>query len=1722
MRSHFQQLLGRVLALCFIAAAPSAVHAQATISCQLPGANPPPGSSLACDLYLTDAPNVRSYQTRIAIVRTSGTGTVTVTCPGGVTIDGGRGDYLFAGQSNVFPAINCAQLKASSSLLTGGVSVGGTPAYLSSYQLTVSPDAVAGSTFEISVLPLNGSNGSLLADSTSQAIPFLVSSPCVLTVAAPTLAFVAPAGSFCVPPAASIDVALNVSNLTEAVNGAQVRFAYDPALLSLFSVTAGDGLGSPWDGAVQTFFNDASGNVSMGYVLLAGSANGNSRIATLHFQAIASPGSPAISFLPPNPPFDTKLTRAGDSTPIFPNTVNSGAIALAANPMVTILATPSDAECAGEVITLDAGAGFSSYLWSPGGETTQSIDVTTGGTYAVTVTNASGCFGGDSIDVTFHATPVVSIIATPASLGCQGDVITLDAGAGYSSYLWSPGGETTQTIDVTAGGSYSVAVVDANGCAGADSIEVTINQPPVIGIVASPSDEVCDGEVVTLDAGAGFSSYLWSPGGETTQTIDVTAGGTYGVTVVDANGCEAMDSIDVTVHSNPVVTITASPDDTAYVGETITLDAGAGFSSYLWSPGGETTQSIDVTSGGTYGVTVTDVNGCEGADSIEVAFIANPTLTLNAPAGPFCTPTDSSFDVTVTVSGLVDAINGAQIIVDYDTALISLSSATSGDGQGSPWDSAAQTFFEDDNGHVTLALVIVAGQTSADAVVATLHFNIVSAPGSTSVSFSPPNPPFQTKLTRASDNAEIFPTTVDSGSIALASDPVITIVATPGETVCTGTTVTLDAGGGYSAYLWSPGGETTQTIEVTASGAYSVVATDANGCQGSDSIDIVVGEPMAQIVATPAATVCFGTSVMLDAGAGFSSYLWSPGGQTTQTINVVTGGTYSVTVTDGNGCMDSDSIEVTVNPSPAVTIVASPDHSACAGATITLDAGAGFTSYLWSPGGETTQTIEVTTGGTYSVIVTDANSCVGNDSIDVTFNANPVVTIVASPGESVCAGETVTLDAGAGYASYLWSPGGEITQTIDVTVGGTYSVAVVDGNGCGGSDDIDVTFNANPSPTIVATPAATGCVGDTITLDAGDGYAGYLWTPGGEITRTIEVTAGGTYAVTVTDGNGCQGSDSIEVTLTSPSVSIVATPGDTVCDGETITLDAGAGFASYLWSPGGETSRTIDVTTGGTYSVVVTDGNGCEGGDSIDVIFNPAPTPEIIATPGDSVCQGGTITLDAGAGYTSYLWSPGGETTQTIDVTVGGTYGVTVTDGNGCEGSDEIIVTVHANPAVTIVATPGVSACAGSAITLDAGAGYASYLWSPGGETTQTIEVTSAGNYSVAVVDANGCNGSDDIDVTFNANPAPMIVASPGQVVCNGTTVTLDAGAGYAGYLWSPGGETTQTIEVTVGGNYSVSVTDGNGCSGGDSIVITVNASLTPTILATPGAVGCAGETITLDAGAGFASYLWSPGGETTRTIEVSTAGTYGVTVSDGNGCDGADSIDITFNPAPTVTIAASPSTMECSGEDITLDAGAGFASYLWSPGGQTTRMIHVTSSGTYSVTVSNGFGCTASDDIDITVFPSPDCTITMDATFCRGTAGHEASVADAGPGATYTWGVTGGSVLSGQGTPSIIFQATSPDTVAVFVTIMSANGCSCLDVNIGATIPHRCGDLNNDSLRDGEDVQLFADAILNAGSPSESELCAADMDLSGDLDTVDDVALFVNCLLTGACNCNP
>jgi len=648
--------------------------------------------------------------------------------------------------------------------------------------------------------------------------------------------------------------------------------------------------------------------------------------------------------------------------------------------------------------------------------------------------------------------------------------------------------------------------------------------------------------------------------------------------------------------------------------------------------------------------------------------------------------------------------------------------------------------------------------------------------------------------------------------------------------------------------------------------------------------------------------------------------------------------------------------------------------------------GGGSGGLLWVSGGTVPSAMQISTrGGVNGTHVRN-----GNDSWKATPGENgaTLTNLRILEGDStsstpakilgnrkVCQGDSITLHAtpdGPSY-TYRWSTGAT-TQDITVRAPGKYWVIITDSLGCASTDTVIFAFRPPPHP-LLPTPIKL-CEGDSATIDAGSGYVHYLWSTG-ETTRSITVHEEGIYSVAVVDSAGCEGTSSYaEVTVVPRRKPIISPTGPiTLCEGDSITLDAGEGFGTYRWS-NGATTRSIVVRASNTYRVIVDEASSCrDTSDEIVVTFTPAHKPKISPSGAIVLCKGNTIVLDAGEGFATYKWSTG-EVSRTITVSEAGTYRVETIDENGCKAIDQVVVKVVEAFPVKLIPSGPLALCAGDSVTLDIGPGYTSYLWSTG-DTTQTITVRSSGSYWVRIVTPGGCTSfSDTVEVTIDSPKEPMISSDRSPEFCAGEAITLDAGPGYASYLWSTG-ETTQTIMASASGTYTVEVFNDNGCNAvSQPFTVIVHEPRNPEIALDGPSRLCDGQSAVLRATPGLAAYLWSTG-ETTPSISTQSAGAFWVSTVDEHGCS-AVSDTIVLETAPTPKVDAGPDRMICLNESVELDASEDAPVYRWAPDlglscSDCRRPIASPSTTTqYIVSVTNEFGCEASDTIIVAVDRSP------------------------------------------------------------------------------------------------------------------------------------------------------
>ena len=800
---------------------------------------------------------------------------------------------------------------------------------------------------------------------------------------------------------------------------------------------------------------------------------------------------------------------------------------------------------------------------------------------------------------------------------CQGNTVTLDAGAS-GGYLWSTSA-TTQTISVTTTGTYFVEAGPA-GCLLKDTITVTVNTIP--GPNLRPDTTLCPGDTIVLTADSGFVTYSWSTG-SAAQAILALQADTFFISVTDTVGCIATDSV-IIGPINPSV-LDLGSDTTICLGDLFVLDAGATTGSYLWSSGA-TTQTISTDTAGTFFVE-SGPSTCLQFDTITVSvdtivpvFLGNDTTlcdgtNLLIDAGASFT-TYAWSNSTAFSSVLVSTPNTYQVTVTNsfgctasDTIIIAYSNTPvlnlGADSSICPLDSLVL-----DPGLGFVSWNWSTGDTTPTVTINSTNFVSVTA-----------TDPFGCTAT---DQINIIQIT--NIPVSLGND----------TGFCPAGGVVLTPGPGYAFYVWNTT-EITASITVITAGQYAVTASNATGCFGIDTVNVIQTVPLVPQLG-PDTMLCDVNPYVLNTGWP-GTYLWQDG-STNSFFNVASTGLYWVELT-ANGCVARDSVNIISNNSPVFDL--GPNVSICNIFPVTLDPGiGGAATFVWSTT-ETTPTILVNTSATYSVTITE-NGCSAIDSKTITFSAPPIVDL--GPDTILCNLPFFTIHAGGPFDSYLWSTGGNGPFEGIPTTGQYW--AEVSLGGCTDRDTINITFNPIP---IVNLGADTVICGQIPQLLNPGNLGNYVWSTG-DSTPTLLANSTGFYDVSVTL-NGCTGSDQIYIDFFDhPGIDL----GDdeVVCNDLAFPLDGGVAD-SVVWF-NGSTDSNIFVFQSGTYTIT---GwlNSCQAFDTITLKFQT--TPDSLDWVDQVLCPGEHLILDAGVngGKAIFSWNTG-STDPLIVATEPGNYWV--------------------------------------------------------------------------------------------------------------------------------------------------------------------------------------------------------------------------------------------------------------------------------------------------------------------------------------------------------------------------------------------------------------------------------------------------------------------------------
>jgi outer membrane protein OmpA-like peptidoglycan-associated protein len=1257
-------------------------------------------------------------------------------------------------------------------------------------------------------------------------------------------------------------------------------------------------------------------------------------------------------------------------------------------------------------ITVNGGVAPYSYRWSNGANT-QDISSVKAGRYQVQIKDANSCI--DSVSMTIQENAKLATKTNVNNINCFGQKsgqidLAVTGGVRPYRYQWS---NTLKTEDINnlGAGNYSVVVRDSVGCSAMADAQI-IEPPRLVASLQSYTDINCNSDktgavTVRVTGGTLPYKYKWNSG-DTTLNLTNVASGNYNFTVTDGGRCvqtvtatlSQPAKIDFAVKS--IVNVSCFSDKSGAID--IAVSGGVGPYSYKWNSGA-VTQDLESVGAGKYNVQIADSKGCAKALDAEITQPAELVLKMDSVINILCFGNKSGA-VSISVAGGVAPYkylwsNGA---TTQDISQLPV-------GQYMVTVTDAKTCSQTLSASVTQPTQLVARLGEVK------HINCYDAKsGSVSLSVTGGATPYAFKwsngrTTQNLDNvgAGTYTVTITdkngcsqtlSATINQPLKLVSSVIASK-DVSCSGGSngsinVSVVGGTHPYKYQWS-NGITVQDLIDTKAGTYRLTVTDASGCRDS-SVSVTIKEPALLNVKINKATniVQYGLSngsvdVGVSGGVLPYRYSWS-NGATTEDITAIPGGNYSLKVTDANGCEKTISTTITQPPPLFVKLVSVQDIK-CAedkNGSIAIDVTGGVPpyNYKWS-NGDSTKNVNNISAGDYSVTVTDAN---GHKQILAAKIAQPsaIIAQLNFVKNLLCNNDNsgavqVSVTGGHQPYKYLWNTN-QTTEDLANVPAGEYVLTITDGLGC--KQTVKTTLT-QPEPFVskVAEVKNILCKATRqgeIHIDVAGGVApyNYSWSNGDKSKDLTGVNAGN-YSVKITDANGCVQSVSSAITEPAELVASVASVVNNDCFGQTkgsIQINASGGAAPYryAWSTGDSTQNISNLAVG-DYSLTINDANGCSKALKASVTGSTLLEAKI-STVANVKCFGdktGSIQVDVKGGVQPYgfAWS-NAATAQNLRDLPAGDYQLTVKDTKGCTSTLTTRVTQPAALAIALDTVHNVKCTQESKgivdISVSGGTQPYSYLWSNGALSEDLLN-TLAGNYSVKVKDGNGCVSNLNAAVTEPAR-LTLTLDSLVNVACSGqetgkVAVRANGGVQPYNYLWNTGAH-THSINRIAAGEYSVSVTDANGCKSGYKAAVTQPRKLYKSIDAITD-IRCNGENmgsifVTVLEGIQPYSFKWNNGAQT-EDLDNLAAGNYKLTITEGNGCQSI--LEATIEePTAFEAVTASVSNIKCHGQsigavDIKVSGGLEPYQYAWSNGSKEEDIKDVRAD-SYSVLVTDGNGC--------------------------------------------------------------------------------------------------------------------------------------------------------------------
>lgn len=1331
----------------------------------------------------------------------------------------------------------------------------------------------------------------------------------------------------------------------------------------------------------------------------------------------------------------------------------------------------------GSVVAMpNGGTPNYTYNWPTIPANTQTVLNLEAGNYPVDVQDANGCTVSDIAVISDPNAPVFTVNHTDALCNGQanGTAAVVPANANFD-YVWynNSGGPFANTSAVTdlAAGNYSVEVEDINSnCIATKS--VVINEPQPIQVTYNIDSVTCPGgsdgviDITTVTGGVGNYEYNWDFAGyDLIDSITGIQDGAHVLYLRDSNNCVFTDFIVVlepdafSFNFNTTLPTACGNSD----GEIeVTVNGGSPAYNYLWNTGNTTTNITNI-GAGPYQVVVTDSKNCKDSASISLSDPSGPTITFTT-QDPLCYA-DSNGQATANVSGGVLPYQ----VYFWNTVPQQTNLTATGLKEGN------YVFTITDNANCTSTGVAVISEPnpihpvfnidstlcfgSSDGAIVINQITGGTAPYSVDWGSG-----YAANMSYANLSAGNYPVSIKDANDCVY-DTIIQIHSPDALQISMNITPTSFCGandaqiqavvsGGTNpyGYQWDDTqSQTTQSATGLSVGHYNVLVTDANGCTAN--AHAIINDISSPTITFNTVNVkCFGDSTGSiiahgsDAVAPYIYYFNAPIDDSVQSVNQLPAGTYSVIVTDANGCSGTSQVDIT-QPDSIQLIVDSLQMVLCNGDNtgyIGAHAIGGILPYSFSwTGGYITDSIESLYAGMYVVSIEDSNNCIMQDSVEITEPTEMVLAdssfTTSGCGLSDGAG-LVLVSGGTPNYTYQWdlAAGNQTDSFATGLSNGIYQVYVTDANMC--IDSIMVAVSDSGGPDIFITSLNNAACNDvcngsvSVSASGGNGSYTYSWDDLGETSQTVTGLCAGNYSLTVSDTGNCV--STIIVPIAQPTAfSINSIVTNVLCNGDSsgvIAVSVSGSTPPYnvSWNTG-DTTLVLDSMPAGNYCIDIIDVNGCDT-TLCYTITEPNDINVAISTTDVTNCGGSDGTAEAnvsgGVSPYNYEWVDLGQTDSIATGLNAGIDTLIVTDANGCMETTLVAISEQNAPTVMVDSIENplcFGDCNGSiAITASNGTSPYSYYWSPSGSVDSFATGLCNGQHTVEVVGADNCTAYKVITLQQPTSISIQPVSSEPRCYgdCNGEIVALvSGGVGGYQYNWVGQGVNINTLSNVCSGNYQIIVNDANGCTSSKSIFLSqplpINISYSKTDALCNGS--CNG-TATANVTGGTMPYIYTwndPLGQSGATANMLCADTFMVQVQDAYGCTPVSTPKVIINEPLPLVVSFNKQNVICYSDSngtatALVTGGVGNYAYDWDLSPlipQTTQTATGLVPGIYSVTVSDTNLCEVIANVQIEGPPAALVhNVSMDSVTCFGYSDGQLSVAASGGVAPYLYQWTG------------------------------------------------------------------------------------------------------------------